>query len=663
MKFRFRRAIATLTLAILLGSVLKVAHAQTGGTTQTTPEPYATVEVSVTQYVWSLIRDSSGQALCTAIVEHDGSPTYYETLTYCPIQVFLPFITPQASATPNLTSTPQVTATSAPPKVSEATLYQYFTWKFVKAYTINRTMKIPSSAVYVSLTVPSIGMTQPYAILTAYETTPSGQIAGIRGKLSSTVDFFCAGTECQLPINQDSTLEFWATSTSGELSQHVSATLRVTHDQDGYHIQVISISPYTTFNDSCASMWGFTQLSLPTWATFPTSPLELNTNKTFHYLTRVLMTNGVVVTTDCPNGGYLGDRSPNSCAVDSARSEVTRWQNQFDPSIWMASQQSGIPPRMLKSILEVESQYWPGNGNNYLVEFGLAQINYLGIDAALRFDSELFNMVCDNKVYDCARGYASMGGPTQAQIKGTLMNRLDSSCITCKYRIDLIKAAQSIPVVAHTLRANCNQAKYLVAASGIHSFTYEDMWRYTLVGYHSGFQCLYDALYTTEKNAQTPDWKHVSANLACKGAVQYVENLWDVLQNFESSLIKPVQPSRPSFVPTFTTPTPIPSPTPQLSNATLHVIIFIDLNGDGQPQPEELVNGLIVKTIFSDGPGVARVTSAGSAVFELSGRPVGTNVTVSVDNLFRTYQRQIPASGEITLLIRLDKPAMPTALP
>jgi hypothetical protein len=121
-------------------------------------------------------------------------------------------------------------------------------------------------------------------------------------------------------------------------------------------------------------------------------PFQLNTRKTLHTLATQLILSGIVETNDCPAGGLsLSLDWPTACGLERASTAMIAWQNQFDEHIWLASRDQGIPPKVLKTLIEIESQFWPGNSRFYIDEIGLGQINQLGLDVLLRQDPYLIS--------------------------------------------------------------------------------------------------------------------------------------------------------------------------------------------------------------------------------------------------------------------------------
>jgi hypothetical protein len=104
--------------------------------------------------------------------------------------------------------------------------------------------------------------------------------------------------------------------------------------------------------------------------------------------------------------------------------------------------------------------------------------------------------------------------------------------------VDLKQAAFSVDVLSSSLKPNCEQTGQLLydltgEAAGS-SFSYEDLWRYTLVNYNAGSGCLDKAIQKAIAAGLPLNWGNISANLAtgCQGGIKYVN---DIAQNTESA--------------------------------------------------------------------------------------------------------------------------------
>ncbi len=366
-------------------------------------------------------------------------------------------------------------------------------------------------------------------------------------------------------LTQQSQITFRGFSTFGDSSGEVQATVQIIQRNDGFYPSLTSLSPFTLFNDTCAGLWGMNVGQPPKWAEFPQLPNQLNTNKTLHFLTSRLIFTGIVNARDCPGQGFLTASSPNACGLERARQAMIDWQNQYDPIIWSSARKIGIPPKIIKTLIEKESQYWPGNARNFIQEYGLAQMNEIGADVALRWNNDLFKQSCYGVLANCNIPYASLPTWQQAMICGNLMNFINADCPGCVNGLDQTTTNSSIEVTANVLKANCAQANFVMQQNFVKS-SYEDMWKFTLASFHSGYQCLYDAVDTSFRAGETVNWANVSLHMQCPGGKDYVDEFWSTLLAFDANLKSPTTLERPAVLPTFLpTRTPIPTPVPLLS--------------------------------------------------------------------------------------------------
>jgi hypothetical protein len=497
----------------------------------------------------------------------------------------------------------------------------------------------------------------------AYEPISGEQITSIAGMIGS-IPFQCEGSRCDVPVEQDARLTVWANSSLGDESEHVIAEVRVSRLDGGYTVSLNILSGYSTYTDACAEIWGIKPSAQTPWSTFPQSPDQLYTQRTLHYLAAQLINVGLVDVSDCPGGGYLFGMAPSACGLERAAAAMTDWQNQFNAVIWTAGRETGIPPLMLKGIIELESQFWPGNARFVIHEYGLGQLNQLGADVALRWESDLYQRVCDGLLLDCTKPYASLPGSQQAMARGEMMRLISAECATCQYGVDLSMAQQSVPVIADVLRGNCRQVNFVLNEYNVRA-SYEDLWRFTMVSYHGGYQCLVSAITEARKNGDLVNWETLSSYLTnCPGARTYVDDLWDILYDYPISTgiteLTPVPTIMPTYLPTAV---PLPTSTPALAHSTVRVLIYEDANGNQVAETNELVSDLSVQANFASGRTEVKEVQNGEAIFDASGEVIGSFVTVNVPNLFRSYTTNVVAEGELTVVFRLVPPEIPEVLP
>jgi hypothetical protein len=623
------------------------------------------VEINFTQYIWELRSSLDNRLICEVIIEHEGQPSLDELMTTCyrsilPIEKTpIPTPTEQPEATLQPTPTPQ----ASPTPFSLTDFYRNVYWKIKNTIRIARTVQVPLPDIVINISAPNIIVKIPYVILSAFEPVWKYQISAIKGKINFK-DFFCPGSRCELPISQNSEIEFWALSTSGDESDHIFANVTYSGSKDAYSVTNLSSRPFPIYTDSCSAIWGEAPDPTMAWASFPPTPQQLNTNKTLHYLAGQLMLSGVVNASSCPGDGFLANGAPNACGLDVSRPEIILWQNQFDPVIWTSGRDIGIPPRLIKALIEMESQFWPANARFFLNEFGLGKLTQVGADLALRWDEELFKQVCNGLLYNCNVSYAQLPEWMQATVAGGVLRLVNADCADCPFNINLPNAADSLPVLARTLRANCNQVATIMGRPDPSITSYEDMWKFTLVSYHSGYQCLDDAFQTTKLNKAPLDWENVSTNLKCPASQYYVDEVWSKLDSFDSFALKASSPYEPILIPTFSpTSTPTLKPTPVIARSKLHVIVYMDYNNDQQPQPNEMIDGIEARISFSDSTSLTQIVRQGISTFDLTGQTINSTAEVHLPLVFRSNLLIIPETGELTLEFRLVPPVLPSSLP
>lgn len=543
-------------------------------------------------------------------------------------------------------------------------------------------------SVHAFIQAPSGAVARPYVILTAFASIPRTGAVFISGSVDG-VEFLCPDTPCLLYLEPGiHRFVFRSYVDTGEASEEVIATVRVTQVENGYSVIIESVSQFTVFTDSCSLVWGLQSEQQVNWDDFVQFPYQLNTRKTLHYLATQLLISGIVDASDCPAGGLsLGLDWPTACGLERAASEMIEWQNQYDNYIWLASRDDGVPPKILKTLIEVESQFWPGNQRFYLDEYGLGQVSQLGIDVLLRRDPALYLRFCTAVLSDCSRSYVSLAPSQQAMIRGAVLSSMDATCPTCPNGLDLNKAKESVLLLGKLLEANCQQVETIldqaivpdpdadaatataavatVAAGGASgNTTYEDLWRFTLASYHSGSSCLQDAVVATRRAHLPITWENVSQELNCRGGADYVDGFMANLFSFDLYLYQPsdadISLVQATIVPTRT---PALTPTAFVSSARVRVQVFMDRNANNLPDEDEWIDGMTVRLDTSTNEQFEQRTQNGIAIFDMSGFRPGIGITVSLPGLYRSESFELPEQGEVTVTFMFEQPALPTLLP
>jgi hypothetical protein len=541
--------------------------------------------------------------------------------------------------------------------------------------------------IFAFIQAPNGYVERPYVILSAFASVARSQSVVIRGFINSQ-EIICTKSPCIVYLEGSARIIFHATASSGESSEEVISSVSVAQDSQGYLVTIDSVSQFASFVDSCALIWGVKDEENARWDSFVQFPYQINTKKTLHTLVRNLILNGIVNTDACPFGGLsIGLDWPTACGLETANNAMIEWQNQFDDYIWLAGKDQGIPPKVLKTLLEVESQFWPGNSRFYLDEFGLGQINQLGMDVLLRTDPSLYQQVCPTVLSDCAIPYVSLEGSQQALIRGAVVQSVDATCPTCEYGLDLNVAKDSVSLIARLLKANCQQVDTIlnipykpdpdadaatatavvatVAAGGTNLVAdYEDYWRFTFLAYHSGISCFQTSVNETRKAGLSVTWENLETKLQCKGGSDYVNGVFGNLFAFDNYLYQAVDVNnnlaQPTIVPT---QTPIPTPTVFISSAIVRVQVYVDRDGNGMPDDSEWIDGAPVLLTTSNNDEITKRTENGIATFDMTGYRPNLEITISLPGLYRSEHFVLPQVGEVTVIFKFDQPALPTSLP
>jgi hypothetical protein len=543
------------------------------------------------------------------------------------------------------------------------------------------------TGLYAFIQAPIGPVPEPYVILSAFSSLPTSVSVVLRGFVNSD-EFVCQQTPCAVQLETSARLVFAAYAESGESSETVIASVSVARTDDGYLVTIDSVSQFTVFNDACSVVWGIQDEENVAWNDFVQFPYELHTRKTLHNLATQLLVNGIVDASDCPSGGLsLGLDWPTACGLERATGAMIEWQNQYDDYIWLASRDQGIPPKIIKTLIEVETQFWPGNARRFLDEYGLGQVSQLGMDVLLRRDPTLYLRVCPSVLSDCSRPYLSLEPQQQAMIRGAVVSLMDASCPSCEYGFDLDKAKESIPLLGMLLKANCQQVDYIlglavlpdpdadaatataavatiIAGGDSGTTSYDDLWRFTFLSYHSGQNCLYQAVADTKRDKLPVTWENVEPRIECRGGADYVNAFMNNLAAFDFYRLDTTDPTLVIAAPTIIpTRTPVPTPTVYVSDATVRVQVFMDRNGNNSPDPDEWIDAMTVLLETSTNQQITQRTENGITVFDMSGFTPGIGIDVSLPGLYRNERFELPEDGEVVVTFRFEQPPLPTSIP
>lgn len=464
----------------------------------------------------------------------------------------------------------------------------------------------------------------PYIILTALTTGLDSSELTISGTYNQST-FTCLSDQCAIKVEKNGTMLATATDQNGNSSKVLSAEIEVSQNELGFSTHIATLRNFIYFNDACGSAWGLVT-NKPAWANFPNDPYELNTSKDLHFLGKQLYEQKAIDLSSCPNNGLLG-AGLSACGLELARPHLEYWQNQFDLPIWRASGEVGIPPKILKTLIETETQFWPITSDNrfHIDEFGLAQITQNGIDVLLRNDPKYYYEVCNESIAPCDLPYASLPAEVQANLRSYLVNKLNTNCPTCAFGRSLDKAAASVDLIARVIKADCLQARPYLSYKE-NKLNYEDSWKVTLALYNAGVGCVQETYNKITMDGLDLTWDNFENNFTCVTGTGYVDKLWYSLITFDDH-------RKTDYALEFVEPALPVSEQRQgysLSKGTLTVKAFQDLNGDGIMQDDEGLTGIEVLLTVPDRNPISNQTASGVAEFDLSGYSIGQRAKVSL---------------------------------
>jgi len=295
-----------------------------------------------------------------------------------------------------------------------------------------------------------------------------------------------SGLWCTFPIYQPPVLfSAFSTSTYGDTSQNIELRIGKMIQNDSLflgpekYIVVIGDSAYTQYNlyHDIPRVWGVVpgNDNVPGW--LKTVPMEqLFTDHYYYYLAGQILVNGISNAPNCWNGGISGENPQYStnCGVLSVFGDVCLYQNAYNEEIAQASEGTGVPNRLIKRVIAVESQFYP-NAFGIAGERGLYQFTRDGADTLFRWNGPFYLEVCGEYWDYCG----SFGYDTLEQWQQeVLINRV-------------LADPNNIYYLGSALKANAYQVNRLldnVSRIDVPGdiLSYEDLWKITVLNYHGG---------------------------------------------------------------------------------------------------------------------------------------------------------------------------------
>lgn len=266
------------------------------------------------------------------------------------------------------------------------------------------------------------------------------------------------------------------------------------------------------------------------WIYVPESAEELHTEEDYFFLAGQLIANKAVDASTCPSGGLALNGYANACGMSVAKPTMIIVQNLLNEPILQAYKDVGVPPVLLKQLIRTESQFWPSQ--YALTHYGFGHITNIGMLNALQWNPDLAAKVCPTS----SNGTCASSIAMADQILSSLL----STCPTCKYGIDPVKANRSVDILAEVVLGYCYQTAHLIYnATGWHSslaVDYATIWKLTLMDYNAGSECVYNTVVATFEKTQGPmRWSDISANVSgdlCLRGLTYANQITAKAFNF-----------------------------------------------------------------------------------------------------------------------------------
>jgi hypothetical protein len=526
--------LALLLLAAVMLVGTRSASASTGGDH---PDREETITVSYTEYEWWLTSWADDQSRCEVYIDHEGIPDLMEIFYQCGDDLYQRWI--------------QTAPCSSSEKAGQDCpgLYLHLANSAPRQKQV--ILELPEAEAWIQVINCDEGQggylcDQPPSLrIIAREPLPNEKILRVQGTLNG-MPFACEGHTCDVPLRPTPengvVIAFWADSSYGDSSPHYHGRVKTIRYPSGsesetssWYVYLISDRKDSHPNTGCTGAWeSFPPIGEPPqWLRDPGDEILLATDIPYTYLAGKLIQHELVDASRCPDQGFLPDGYASPCGLKAARAEVTRWQNSFDPYILHAAQNTNIPAVLLKRIFAKESQFWPETVERYYVETGFGHLTNLGADTTFLWNENFYQSYCPLVLtsHSCEKEYHQLGEDQQEMLRATLINQTNINRQLIINGIDPKTAQENILTFAETLVGTCRQIDFLIRsktkqAPGLTS-SYEDLWRFTLVGYHGGPGCFSTAMESVLADQKPLNWENISQILhkECPTSVPYVESL------------------------------------------------------------------------------------------------------------------------------------------
>ncbi|MDH5606471.1 MAG: hypothetical protein OEY93_06250 [Anaerolineae bacterium] len=369
-----------------------------------------------------------------------------------------------------------------------------------------------------------------------------------RIKIKIGVDAFpCEKEVCYVNLgptsNEGARIEFWAVQKGNVQTDHYWLKYRVLDisppdnpAKAAWKVEIISLRLINSEAPDYYHIWDMLPplTNIPAWLRTPRVVDALATQNLYYYLSAKLIQFKLADPGDCPAGGVNLNGYATACGMEKTKEEVYSWQNRFDRSILRVARQTEVPAQLLKNFFARESQFWPADYGE-VAEYGIGHITEPGADTLLLWNPNYYREIChmyagDSSPY-CINGFGELEETHQAALRGIVLDQASAYCPECPTKLYLEDIERNIRVFAWALQAKAAQAGQIV-----HNVTgkppslvssYEDMWKFTLINYNVGPNCLYNSLKAVWGAGNPLTWENTAPQIKdfCGRSVKYVNDI------------------------------------------------------------------------------------------------------------------------------------------
>ena len=471
---------------------------------------------SSSMYRWVLAWWKDNTIACNIYLNATGNPSFNDVSEYCGEDILTAW-----------QNTPACTSSSKTGTQNCKGLYLLLMGvsKPGEEFVAPKTPKISTSAGQYNCSAWGTCLENPRMVFTI----ESDQESVTDHTLKIEIDEFetvCQQSSCLLdmPLTDEEGVEvkYWAETSDGSvLYEHdfQMRNQRIATDEGEQHLFELIGDEWTSSADAAANIWNIfpdLNVSRAAWNQRVKDESSLNTDVDYAMLAGRLIWYGYVDASACPDSGLLPNGSADECGVSKAYDLVLEWQNRFNNVILRASQETNIPPRIIKGLIAQESQFWPMWPSK--PEFGYGMMTENGIDLLLTWNTEYYLDLC-NQHYtpdDCDDGYSSLTEKQRQFLRGASLLSVGTD--------------EEFVLLAEILKASCAQAGHLVELITQKKpgevYDYETLWRISLGVYTVGSGCMRDAIkYSWNDYKRAMTWnefkKHIQPE--CIGAKEYFD--------------------------------------------------------------------------------------------------------------------------------------------